>query len=330
MALVTHQMQGSYVTFPSRPLPWIRGIKLKRYVTTLHIAGRKDDSFLLKRNISSRPKPKALRISAFKGNARNDEPGGRASGSKSAKNSVKLKESGDPITESSKANDVSLSYTPEANESVSSPAIHRLFKKWLTNLRTQSSDQVVDGIIGEEPSPTDTSESELRTQKKETNALLKAVWCHCLSLDATVKIPLLIFIPLYLAVNVIYGAEVSKDLTPLWILGPVILALYIKMLGWLFALYVFSFKQTVKVIKNLPTYFTVAYSYIVQGKLKEEVYARFWRPVVNFKNMNYKESSKRKLKELEEWIGEKFIDFVESIWPYYCRTIRFLKRANLI
>ncbi|PON59679.1 embryo defective [Trema orientale] len=330
MALVTHQMQGSYVTFPSRPLPWIRGIKLKRYVTTLHIAGRKDDSFLLKRNISLRPKPKALRISAFKGNARNDEPGGRASGSKSAKNSVKLKESGDPITESSKANDVSLSYTPEANESVSSPAIHRLFKKWLTNLRTQSSDQVVDDIIGEEPSPTDISESELGTQKKETNALLKAVWCHFLSLDATVKIPLLIFIPLYLAVNVIYGAEVSKDLTPLWILGPVILALYIKMLGWLFALYVFSFKQTVKVIKNLPTYFTVAYSYIVQGKLKEEVYARFWRPVVNFKNMNYKESSKRKLKELEEWIGEKFIDFVESIWPYYCRTIRFLKRANLI
>ena len=133
-----------------------------------------------------------------------------------------------------------------------------------------------------------------------------------------------------MAINVIYGAEVSKELTPLWILGPVIVALYIKMLQWLIGLYVFSFKQTVKIIKNLPTYYMVAYSYIIQGKLKEEVRARFWQPMMNFKNMNYKESSKRKLKELEEWVIEKYLDFVESIWPYYCRTIRFLKRANLI
>lgn len=140
----------------------------------------------------SRPKLKALRISAFKGNARNGEPGGRASGSKIAKNSVKLKESEDAVNESSKANEVSLSYTSEANESVSSPAIHKLFKKWLTNLRTQSSDQVVDDIIGEEPSPRDISETEVGTEKKETTALLKAVWCHFFSLDATIKIPLLI------------------------------------------------------------------------------------------------------------------------------------------
>ena len=141
----------------------------------------------------SRPKPKALRISAFKGNAQNDEPGRRASGSKSEKNSVKLKESEDTIIESSKANEVSVSYTSEANESVSSPAIHRLFKKWLTNLRTQSSNQVVDGIIGEEEPPSrDTAETEVGTEKKETTALLKAVWGHFLNLDATIKIPLLI------------------------------------------------------------------------------------------------------------------------------------------
>lgn len=128
----------------------------------------------------------------------------------------------------------------------------------------------------------------------------------------------------------IYGAEVSKDLTPLWILGPIIVALYVKMLRGLIALYVFSFKQTVKVINNLPTYYMVAYSYLVQGKLQEELHTRFWQPVVNIKNMNYKEFSFRKLKELEVWAVEKYLDFVESIWPYYCRTIRFLKRANLI
>lgn len=124
----------------------------------------------------------------------------------------------------------------------------------------------------------------------------------------------------------IYGAEVSKELTPLWVVGPVIVVLYIKMLRWLFALYVFSFKQTVKVIKNLPVY----YSYLVEGKLKEEFRSRFWQPVVNIKNLNYKEFSKSKLKELQVWLVERYLDFVESIWPYYCRTIRFLKRANLI
>ena len=135
---------------------------------------------------------------------------------------------------------------------------------------------------------------------------------------------------MYLAVNVMYGAEVSKELTPLWVLGPFLVALYIKMFQWLFALYVFSFKQTVTVIKNLPTYYMVAYSYLVQGKLKEALHARFVQPILDLKNMNYKELSLRKLKELQEWIVEKYLDFVESIWPYYCRTIRFLKRANLI
>lgn len=140
-----------------------------------------------------RPKPKALRISAFKGSAQNNEPGGSARSSKSAKNSVKLKESEDSLTESPNANEISLSFTSEANESVApSPAIHRLFKKWLTNLRTQSSDEVIDGILEEEPSSREISETKVGTEKKESNVVLKEVWHHFLALDAKVKIPLLI------------------------------------------------------------------------------------------------------------------------------------------
>lgn len=137
-------------------------------------------------------------------------------------------------------------------------------------------------------------------------------------------------IPLCLAVNVIYGVEVSKELTPLWVFGPLIIALYIKMLRWVCALYVFSFKLTLKVIKNLPTYCMVAYSYVACGKLKEDVLARVWQPVVNVKNLDYKELSRKRMKELQERIVEWYLDYVESIWPYYCRTIRFLKRANLL
>lgn len=339
MALVTHQMQGSFVTYRSKPLSWSNGMKLKRYVTTLHMVGRTESCSIVKHNICLSvgtfpmrgPKLKPLRVSAFKGSAQNDKSGGRKSGSKLPKNSVKLKENEDTTAGSAQANDIPLSYASEANENIgSSPAIHNLFKKWLRMLRTQSSSEVVDGILGEEPPPREISETEHATPNKERDGILRMVWCNFLGLNATIKIPMLIFIPSYLAVNVMYGAEVSKELTPLWVLGPFIVALYIKMLQWLCALYVFSFKQTVKVIKNLPTYYLVAYRYIFHGKLREEIHARLWQPVLDIKNLDYKKLSRRKLKGLQELIVEKYLDFVESIWPYYCRTIRFLKRANLI
>lgn len=137
-------------------------------------------------------------------------------------------------------------------------------------------------------------------------------------------------VPLYLAVTLIYGVEVSKELTPLWTLGPLIVALYVKMLRGICALYVFSFKQTVKVVKNLPTYSLLTYDYVARGKFKEDIRARLLQPLVDIKNLDYKEVAKRKAKDLEVYLVEKYLDYVESIWPYYCRTIRFLKRANLI
>ncbi|KAF5476767.1 hypothetical protein F2P56_003471 [Juglans regia] len=336
MALVTYQMQVSYSTFHSRPLSWDKGLKLKQSVKTLHMVGKTDRSFLLKRNARlsvgapcNPGKLKPLRISAFKGSAQNDESARRANGSKVPKNSVKLKESAD-TADSPKANDIPLSYTSEAKESIASPAIHNLFMKFLTMLRTQSPRQVVNGVLGEEPPLREISETQHGTENKERGEILRATWCYFLGLDATVKIPLLIFVPLYLAVNVIYGADVSKELTPLWVIGPLIIALYIKMLRGLWALYVFSFKMTVKIIKNLPTYFMVAYNYVACGKLKEDVLALFWQPVENIKNLDYKELARKRLKELQERVVEWYLDYVESIWPYYCRTIRFLKRANLI
>jgi len=83
-------------------------------------------------------------------------------------------------------------------------------------------------------------------------------------------------------------------------------------------------------IRNLPSYYLVAYQYIADGKLKDDVKALVFKPVVAIKNTDYKELTRTKLKQFQEWIIEKYLDFVESVWPYYCRTIRFLKRANLI
>ena len=95
---------------------------------------------------------------------------------------------------------------------------------------------------------------------------------------------------MFLTVNVPYGAEVLKALIPLWVCWPLIVALHIKMLQVLCALYVSSFKQTVKIAKSLPTYYALAYNYITCGKLKEEICscARY------------------------AWAAEKYMDFAES------------------
>ncbi|GMQ10038.1 hypothetical protein CsSME_00053197 [Camellia sinensis var. sinensis] len=330
MALVTHQVQGPYATFPSRHVSWNKGIELKRFVPALHVVVKTDRFVSLRvgATLLHGPKAKSLRISLFKGRAQNDESGSRVSGWKSAKNSVKLsyvQGSEETFTESQELQDAPLSYASEADETIAgSVAIQKLFKNWLTLLCTQPSNQVVDEPL-DGPDSGKISVMRNGVQKKERGEILKAVWCYFWGLDAAVKIPLLIFIPLYLAVNVAYGAEVSKELTPLWVCGPLVVALYIKILHGLCALYVFSFKQTVKLVNNLPTYYAVAYNYIGHG-----IYNHLWKHVVVIKNLDYKELSKTKRKDLELWAAEKYLDFVESIWPYYCRTIRFLKRANLI
>ncbi|MCD7447929.1 hypothetical protein HAX54_036297 [Datura stramonium] len=339
MALATHHLQGSYRTCPLSPSSWTTGNKLRHFVTKIPV-GQKDNFISLKCKSCLRigaplvlkPKGKSLKISAFKSNNQN-ESGGRVSGSKSLKSAVKLSyvphENEETSVESPRAQNVPISYSAEADETTSYFAIQNIFKSWLTLLRSPSPNQVTNETV-EEPYTTQTSETQKMVQEKERVHVLKAVWCYFRSLDATIKIPVLTFLPLYLAVTLVYGAEVSKELAPLWIIGPLIVALYVKMLRCICALYVFSFKQTVNLVKNLPSYSLLAYDYIAHGKLKEYIRVRLLQPFVDIKNLDYKEAAKRKTKDLEVYLVEKYLDFVESIWPYYCRTIRFLKRANLI
>ncbi|CAI0547412.1 unnamed protein product [Linum tenue] len=352
MALATHQMRGSYVGFPSRPSSWSRGVKLKQHVMSLHMVGRLDRHFsancylhssssVKSWNISVEQnsfhsvgtgdlglKAKILQVSSFQGSAKNSDAGGRSSGSKGSKN-----DNGEGLRELPNAQSLPISYTSEPNEGVGgSPAIHNLFKKWLNMLRSHSSSQVADVIL-EEPAQREeevAQQTQSISQETQKRSFLFEIFHYFWQLDATIKIPILIFIPLYLGINTIYGVEVSKELTPLWVLGPLVAALYVKLLQGIWALYVFSFRQTVHIVKNLPTYYQVACSYIAGGKLKQEIGARFIRPIVTIKNADHKEMVRQRMMVLKEWLTEKYLDFVESIWPYYCRTIRFLKRANLI
>ncbi|KAH6770624.1 hypothetical protein C2S52_015427 [Perilla frutescens var. hirtella] len=343
MALATIQLQGSCSTFPSVPSTRSRGSQLKYLVPSVpvHPVGRKDRPISLKCRSCSSGRThfvlgrtsKTFKISAFKGGSRHDDSGGRANGSKSLKNPVKVSylqhESEESVVESSKVqNVVPAPYTADDETTTRSLAIQNLFKNWLMLLRTPLGMQPVEGPL-EEPSE-ETSEEPNAVQKNERREIFKAAWCYFMGLDSTIKIPLLMFTPLYLAVNLVYGSEVSKELTPLWILGPLIVALYVKMLRGIGSLYVFSFKQTVRIVKNLPAYYMVVHEYLFRGKLKAAMHKYLWQPLVDIKNMDYKEVTMRILKDFRGWLVEKYLDFVESIWPSYCRTIRFLKRANLI
>ncbi|GAB4827353.1 hypothetical protein Ancab_034240 [Ancistrocladus abbreviatus] len=343
MVLVTNHIQSSHVAFPSRP-SWNRGVKLKQRMTMFQTVSRTHRRVTLKRAFSLRigspqfhdARGKPLKISCFKGNVQNDEAGNAPSNStKFPKNrlgtSYVCQDGDETLTDSSKLQEAAVSVAASTANNIESrsQAMHRLFRKWLTILHTQSPNQVRDEII-EEPPQGELVRAETANQAEERGEILKVVLCYFLGLDATIKIPLLIFIPLFLAVNMVYGADVSRELTPLWIIGPLVVALYVKMFQAILALYVFSFKLTVMIFKNLPTYYSLAYKYVADGTLKKEIRARLWQPIVDMRNLDYREFSVKKQKQLEEWMMEKYLDFVESIWPYYCRTIRFLKRANLI
>lgn len=127
-----------------------------------------------------------------------------------------------------------------------------------------------------------------------------------------------------------YGIEVTKELAPLWIMGPLITALYIRAIQGICSLYVFCFRKAVEFVASVPSYYALVSGYLREGKLNDFLYAKLCKPVADVKNTDYEALARLRMKQLREWAVEKYLDYVESIWPLYCRTIRFLKKANLL
>nr|XP_043618067.1 uncharacterized protein LOC122589811 isoform X1 [Erigeron canadensis] len=211
--------------------------------------------------------------------------------------------------------------TVESNGTIAgSVAVKNLFKSWLTLLRMPSPHQPAEGML-EGPFLHNIVEAEDSVQDSGRGEILKIVWCDLLGLHSTIKITAIIFIPMYLAVSMKYGAEVVKELAPLWTGGPLIVAAYATMIQLISSLYIFSFRQSVKLLKKSP----MVYDYVAGGKLNDLMI-----PVARFWSLGNKEMSKRMLKDFHLWVVDICMDYVESIWPSYCKLIRFLKRANFI
>lgn len=339
MALIAHQTQGPNQTAFLRSNSWRQEIKLRSFVA-FQLVDKTAVFIPLKQRFYLRPHPvsaskgRPFQVLSFKGHAKNDESDHNDSSSKCAKAPVQFshtQEEREVVTESPDVQNHPISYVSEGREDTTagSLAIQKLFKKWLLMLRTQTLSPA-DEVLGEKMAEMETSEGQKVTLRGESGQLLKSMAMHFLKLDAAISLPLLIFIPFYLTVRMVYGAEVTRELTPMWVLGPLIVAIYVKIIQGLCALYVSCFMLTVRLVKNFPSYYLLVYNYLAEGKLKAYVWSHFWKPVEDVVNMDYKQLFARKMKQLQEWTVEKYLDYVESIWPYYCRTIRFLKKANLI
>ncbi|KAL6493513.1 hypothetical protein OROGR_032292 [Orobanche gracilis] len=323
--MATHQLQGSSITFSSMLPSWRRGSKAKQFSPTFHPVGRKDRLLSLR----CRPCPSVEPSLALRGSSWHDDSDGGANGPKSLSNPVEVSyfqhENEESYVEYPKAqNVVPTPYIIADDTTVMSLAIQSLSKKWLLP-RTPSQTQDMDGAL-DEPSRVELSKTP-STLQKQGGGIFKAVWCYFWGLDATIKIPLLLCTSLYLAVNIKYGSEVSKELTPLWVLGPLITFLYVKTIRAICGLYIFTFKQTFRIVKNVPF---LVYEYIFRGKLKHAMRTYLSQPLSDIKNIDYNELARRKMKDFQGWLVEMYLDFIESIWPFYHRTLRFLRAANLI
>lgn len=338
MALITHQTQVSFSPHlisskaPIQRLSW--GSSAVQFLYKTHEFVPLKHHFHFREWPISVQKRKGFKVSSFKSNTQNDGPEKRNSKISRPPVQISGMQQGreDVLSESHDVQNHQLSYSSEGTDSTTarSLAIQRLFRNWLVMLRSHTSNHTMDDNVSGTAVQSVSSESQHGTMGRQAAKVLKAALVYFLGLDAAVSIPLVIFIPWYLTVKMVYGAEVTKELMPLWIFGPLIFALYIKIIQGLCSLYVFVFMQAIRLIKNLPRYSLLVYNFIAEGKLRAYLWDHFVKPIVDIKNMDYGAFSRRKYKQLVTWAVEKYLDYVESIWPYYCRTIRFLKKAHLI
>ncbi|XP_074575795.1 uncharacterized protein LOC141832206 [Curcuma longa] len=337
MASVIHQMQGPLSSHSSSYKPSARGVNWR--TSTVQFSKRIPDVVSLEYDINFRGRPicfkkKAFRVSSFKGNAKRDKPDRKDSKISRPPVQISRMQQGKEefLSESLDIPKHPLPYASEGKDrlAVRSIAIKESFAKWLIMLRAAPTNPTVNDNLSERACHYATSGTQHSVVGPKAGSIPRAIFAYLLGVDAAILIPFFIFIPFYLTIKIIHGAEAARDLTPLWIAGPLIVALYVKVIKRICSLYIFLFIQAGKFIMNLPKYFLLVYNYIAEGKLRTSLWTLFVKPFVDISTFNYGAYFRWKYEQLKVVAVEKYIDYLESIWPYYCRIIRLLKRANLI
>ncbi|KAL9267066.1 hypothetical protein AKJ16_DCAP19242 [Drosera capensis] len=289
-------IEGSQLTFPPRHSSFKGGIKLKLNLVKPKCAPLRmysprfqAASFRTSR-LSYGARVRSCQVTSFKGNEENKSED-ESSITKFTKNRLQIYFSrhGDmTLADFPKLLDGAVSYAVvAANKTASrSQAVHRLFSKWIkqhTERPNESGEAIVEG-----PSQTELVQAQTGTHMEERSNVLMLALRYFLELDATIKVPLLIFVPFFLAVTLIHGMEVSKALTRLWIIGPLIAALYTRIVQKIISLYIFSIRLPISICRN------------VSERLTEAVLLCFTK----IKSFNPMEITIRKWEEFKETVEE--------------------------
>ncbi|KAK8961157.1 hypothetical protein KSP40_PGU012172 [Platanthera guangdongensis] len=261
------QIQGPHPSLCWRPKPCNRGIKLGSFASVRVVT--KTDNFvswkhrlcLSTHSILAKRRP--FMVLSFKGNSQNDGSDCKNGRSRFTKAAFQLsrmqKEREEVATESFDAqNNISfaspestiesfdaqatLSFGPHESEDSKGLSIQNLFRKWLIMLTTQTATPKMYEDFTEESIQSKAPGSNSVTWRANAVKLLQASFVQFLKLDASISLPLVIFIPWFLTVRAVYGAEVVKELAPLWIIGPLVLCLYINIIKWHLRLLCFLFR----------------------------------------------------------------------------------------
>eukprot|EP01018_Ginkgo_biloba_P018937 Gb_33113 [translate_table: standard] len=327
MALVVHQTQGFYAACTSQPVAWKGAKKMVPLVAYCHV-GRISrcsrfrshhklsivGSSGVRSVISARNQ--CLKALSFQGATKNEDSEGREG------------------PKSSSSMDFSCAWKRMEEAEQNFPQSSQGLPNWFTKLQKQGFIQQANAIL-QNPQPglkfLDQDQLIKQLQEGQVSQHIVDFWQN---LEVWIKWPLAVFLLCFLAITVIFGIRASSDLLPLWIIGPLMMGTFIKSYLLLSSLCIRVTTDALVMVKAVTDKCVELQLIVKNGNLIQMIQlhvrqffeAKRSEVVDYFRSGKFKELLWQKWKEFGEWNSERTQDFVESIWPQWRATTRFLKK----
>lgn len=201
---------------------------------------------------------------------------------------------------------------------------------WFTKLQKQNVIQLTKKILQKPQSRLKFLYKDQMIKQLQEAQLDNTILEFWKSSDVSIKWPLAVFFPCYFAITVFFGFRASNDLLPLWIIGPLMMGIFIKFSQIVYAHCVrittnavVKVKATYVAAKNgdITRRMQLQFEQFLEGKRSElVVYLDY------FKTERYKKFLQKKHDEYQERISEAIQDYAEANWPRWRATTRFLRK----
>ncbi|KAH9322969.1 hypothetical protein KI387_017608, partial [Taxus chinensis] len=146
--------------------------------------------------------------------------------------------------------------------------------------------------------------------------------------EVWIKWPLAIFLPCFFAVTVLYGNEISSELTPLWIIGPLAMGTFIKLSLVASHLCVRLAINTVVIGMATPGKCMEAMHNCIRAVqlYKQNLVTKRDELISCVRSGEYKEIWWQKFKEYKERKTDEYYDILDFWWPKWRFVERFVKK----